>query len=381
MRLPVFDHSRHGPVCGAARYRKPDRCPVCRASESRSLLYADRGQVDYGHASGDHSQHSGGSRWEHLVCHVWRPDSLRRQRFYELFRRSWPGEDGRLFAFGGSIGRTLVRLHHPRARSAMTENRLRSSRKKMAWATTTSCGSLKIAMQIFGLAPENGVSRYDGKSMTNFTTKEGLVDNSVYTIAQDASGRIWFGTQGEFAPYDGKSFSNLADQVGRSFVNVRSMAVDRSGNLWFGGQEGAFRYDGKTLATFTTKEGLLDNFVGSMIVDREGNLWLGHPGSSPDPIGGGAADMTASLLSISLKRMASPAAPSIACSKTRPETSGSAASTPVHAGTTARPSPISPQPKPPSLPSQPVRQESAPTALEAPTQWRTSRAWSAASGR
>ena len=133
-----------------------------------------------------------------------------------------------------------------------------------------------------------GVSRYDGKSMTNFTTKEGLVHNSVYTIAEDASGRIWFGTQGGVCSYDGKSFSNLADQVGRSFVNIRAMVVDRSGNLWFGGQEGAFRYDGKTVTTFTSKEGLLDDFVGSMIVDRAGNVWLGHPGKFPDGQGGGA---------------------------------------------------------------------------------------------
>ena len=28
------------------------------------------------HAAGDHSQHAGGSCREHLVRHVWRPDSL-----------------------------------------------------------------------------------------------------------------------------------------------------------------------------------------------------------------------------------------------------------------------------------------------------------------
>ena len=137
-------------------------------------------------------------------------------------------------------------------------------------------------MPTSGSAPETASVVTTAKSMTNFTTKDGLVHNSVYTIAQDASGRIWFGTQGGICSYDGKSFSNLADQVGRPFVNIRSMVVDRSGNLWFGGQEGAFRYDGKTVATFTSKEGLLDDFVGSMIVDRAGNLWFGHPGRFPD---------------------------------------------------------------------------------------------------
>ena len=152
-------------------------------------------------------------------------------------------------------------------------------------------------------ATRKGVSRYDGQSMTHFafgrwghcdaapgfTTTEGPLHNSAYSIAQDASGRIWFGTQDGICSYDGKSFSNLADQVGRSFVNVRTIVVDRSGTLWFGGQGGAFRYDGKTVTAFTSKDGLLDDFVGSMIVDRAGHLWLGHPGQWPNFRGGGAS--------------------------------------------------------------------------------------------
>lgn len=138
----------------------------------------------------------------------------------------------------------------------------------------------------FGTA--NGLSRYDGESLTSFTTKDGLPHDAVYKIVQDEAGLLWFGTQGGVCSYDGESFSDLADRVGRSFVNVRAMALDRSGNLWFGGQEGAFRYDGETLTTFTAADGLLDDFVGSMMVDRAGNVWLGHPGRFPEFDGGGA---------------------------------------------------------------------------------------------
>ena len=39
-----------------------------------------------------------------------------------------------------------------------------------------------------------GAYRYDGKSFTNFTTKDGLCNNIVGSIIQDKAGNILFGT-------------------------------------------------------------------------------------------------------------------------------------------------------------------------------------------
>jgi ligand-binding sensor domain-containing protein len=102
----------------------------------------------------------------------------------------------------------------------------------------------------------------------------------VYAIAQDSTGRLWFGTQGGVCSYDGKQFTDLAERVGRPFVNVRTLVTLPSGALWFGGQEGLFCHDGNELKAFTQANGLLADFVGSMIVDRNGHLWMGHPGGA-----------------------------------------------------------------------------------------------------
>lgn len=49
--------------------------------------------------------------------------------------------------------------------------------------------------------------RYDGKSFTNFTTKDGLVNDSVFSALEDKAGNLWFGTRGVgLSRYDGKSF-------------------------------------------------------------------------------------------------------------------------------------------------------------------------------
>src|SRR5688500_14800353 len=39
-----------------------------------------------------------------------------------------------------------------------------------------------------------GVYRYDGKTFTNFTEKDGLSNNAVFTILEDSAGKLWFGT-------------------------------------------------------------------------------------------------------------------------------------------------------------------------------------------
>jgi ligand-binding sensor domain-containing protein len=57
----------------------------------------------------------------------------------------------------------------------------------------------------------DGVWRYDGKSFTNLTTKDGLGNNSVFCIVEDDAGRIWFGTRNVgVCRYDGKMFTELS---------------------------------------------------------------------------------------------------------------------------------------------------------------------------
>ena len=60
------------------------------------------------------------------------------------------------------------------------------------------------------------MSKYDGKSFTHFTEKEGLSDNDVTSILEDKSGNLWFGTYGGVSKYDGKSFTHFTKKEGLS---------------------------------------------------------------------------------------------------------------------------------------------------------------------
>jgi hypothetical protein len=122
-----------------------------------------------------------------------------------------------------------------------------------------------------------GVSKYDGKTFSHFTEKEGLSNVDIFSILEDKRGNIWFGTfRGGVNKYDGKRFTHFTDKEGLINNFVISIQEDQNGDLWFGNSGGGInKYDGKRFTHFTEKEGLVDNAVKSMLQDNSGNLWIG----------------------------------------------------------------------------------------------------------
>lgn len=120
-----------------------------------------------------------------------------------------------------------------------------------------------------------GVSRYDGSSFRNFTTEEGLSDDALTMIMEDKSGKLWFGTRGEPCFYDGKTFTVLKNNDGKPFKNVWSIIEDNKGSIWFGDNDGLWRYDGSTV-TKVSQRGAY-----AIIQDKNGNIWTTGGLSSP----------------------------------------------------------------------------------------------------
>jgi len=131
-----------------------------------------------------------------------------------------------------------------------------------------------------------GVSRYDGMTFTTFTTKDGLANDRASSIYQDKEGNLWFGTGnpwgtdgGGVSRYNGATFNTFTTEDGLADNKVTSILQDKEGNFWFGTYGGGVsRYNGTTFNTFTTKDGLADNIVLSILQDKEDNLWFGTRG-------------------------------------------------------------------------------------------------------
>jgi len=124
----------------------------------------------------------------------------------------------------------------------------------------------------------DGLSRFDGRSFTNFNMSNGLPSNSIFAIAEDLEGNVWFGTAGTGAArFNGRTFTPF--KIGRGQESkVRDILVEENGSIWFCTENsGAHRYDGNAFVNFSTDHGLKQNSFYAITEDRAGNLWLGTP--------------------------------------------------------------------------------------------------------
>lgn len=177
---------------------------------------------------------------------------------------------------------------------------------------------------------EDGLYRYDGKTILHFTTKNGLPHNRVEDLQEDQGGNIYFNTPAGVCKFDGQSFSTLpvlesdewklqpgdlwfkslqfsgkvyrydgkvchslpfpGTKLGEDWMSkhtaysnpyaVYTIYNDSNGNVWFGTAAlGACRYNGKTFdwiseADVTELHDGPANGVRSIIEDKDGYFWF-----------------------------------------------------------------------------------------------------------
>ena len=156
------------------------------------------------------------------------------------------------------------------------------------------------------------------KTWASFTVKNsdgGLIDDWVYAVEVEKSGRIWFGTESGISTYYkgkwkglnntnglGASY-NLVKEKNREIMSlfkgqhhnaspsipniqtadykpnyIVSMLLDEKNRLWIGTWGGGLSLlDTKTFKfrNFTTQDGLPGNFILSIEEDHSGGLWIG----------------------------------------------------------------------------------------------------------
>ena len=132
---------------------------------------------------------------------------------------------------------------------------------------------------------DNGIYKFDKKTITQFTTKDGLVNNSIRGIQEDNVGNIFIKTSDGISKYTGTNFETL--------IPVKSSKNEwklQPNDLWFGYINGLYRFDGKTLHELELPEKDLETAFGiyssrgkfyspyavfGVNKDRDGNIWIG----------------------------------------------------------------------------------------------------------
>lgn len=124
---------------------------------------------------------------------------------------------------------------------------------------------------------ETGVYKYDGKKLTNYTTKHGLPNNRIDEINEDEFGNIYFTSchpNSTIVKFDGSTFTTLSPIASNDWKL-------KSTDMWFKntfGNEKVYRYDGTTLyeLQLPKPQNLPNPFeIYSIYKDKRGNIWFG----------------------------------------------------------------------------------------------------------
>jgi len=170
----------------------------------------------------------------------------------------------------------------------------------------------------FWFGTDQGLSFYDGKKFTTYTTADGLVDNNIFAVSEDRDGDIWVGSaqglnvfvnkQWLYFPYfygaGIYSLLELADEKGiligtggygiyryrytenafdefeyidncQACNSINSIFQAKDKSIWIASFQGARKINGSTTITFDTADGLAGNIATTISEDSWGNIWIG----------------------------------------------------------------------------------------------------------
>lgn len=112
---------------------------------------------------------------------------------------------------------------------------------------------------------------------TNYTNVDGLIDNSVNCISIDANNNVWLGTQNGVSKFDGSSWTNYNASMDTGFIDnsINAICATSNGFVWIGTDFGASVFDGTSWTSFTTSNGLGDNRINHIAEKSDGTIWFG----------------------------------------------------------------------------------------------------------
>lgn len=123
----------------------------------------------------------------------------------------------------------------------------------------------------------SGVSVFDGMDWLTYTTKDGLISNQINHIAMDEKNIKWFATEAGVSKFDGKTWTSYTQKDGLADNRVRAIAIDSKGNKWFATRVGVSKFNDKTWTTYAKKDGLLSDDINNIVIDKKGYIWASSP--------------------------------------------------------------------------------------------------------
>lgn len=112
----------------------------------------------------------------------------------------------------------------------------------------------------------------------NYTERDGLCDNIIFSLLKDKNNILWVGTQNGLSRFDGQNFHNFKQKRNSNSIpnnTINSLCEDLQGNVWGGTENGLFCFDPQTkkFTTYHVPKTCYNNLVNNVVCDRLGNIY------------------------------------------------------------------------------------------------------------
>jgi ligand-binding sensor domain-containing protein/AraC-like DNA-binding protein len=123
-----------------------------------------------------------------------------------------------------------------------------------------------------------GLAYFRGGRFHHYTTDSGLSDNIVYSVLPAKDDTLWIGTaNGLDILKNGKIERDVTDGD-LTDRTITTLLMDKDNTLWIGTLNGLNRYKDGTISKYNKEDGLADNLVRSILRDKNGLLWIATEG-------------------------------------------------------------------------------------------------------
>ena len=191
--------------------------------------------------------------------------------FFDRFGVLWIGTfGGGLYCFDSRSGQLI---HLTEAGGLANDNVLSiAGNEKEVWlATLGGVSSYSLRQNILeDVRP----------AFINYRKASGLGTDYVYQVFIDSKDRIWLATDGQgLTVMEAESMKHYREtDTGFSLKSIYSIAEDAEGDIWFStAREGIFEYDGQIFRNFNQENGLRNLTVSGLLANHQGQVMVIHP--------------------------------------------------------------------------------------------------------